>query len=157
MSSAWLSPEEEARARGYLEERFGIPPPTFANHRLLLRGENVCAVRRETEELWDALNVAYGGLKLLKLTGGGGYKPSTRGMQVFGRAASRNVVDVSETDLKALVEGQSLPAADGRGFVILRCRGVAIGVGLVRDGQLVSQLPRSVTMHLRMPVVGAAL
>jgi NOL1/NOP2/fmu family ribosome biogenesis protein len=157
LSSAWLNPEEEARAFGYLEERFGIPPEAFADHRLLLRGENLCAVRRETEELWDTLAVAYGGLKLLKLTGSGGYKPSSRGVQVFGRTATRNAVDLTDEELRALVEGRSLPQPEGRGFVILRCRGVAVGVGLVRDAQLVSQLPRSVTMHLRMPRAGSAL
>lgn len=151
MSPDWLSPTEEAAALAYLEARFGIPPAALAGHRLLRRGEHVCALRREAAELAEGLQAASAGLKLLKVTGSGGFKPATRGMQVFGRFAVRNVFDVTEAELKALVEGQSLAVDGERGFVLLRCGGAPVGVGLLREGRLVSQLSRNVTMHLRFP------
>jgi len=151
LSSDWLSPAEEASALAYLEERFGIPPSALCDHRLLRQGEHVCALRREAGGLADALNVAGAGLKLLKSTGSGGFKPSTRGVQVFGRWATKNLCDVTAEDLRALVEGRSLPREGARGFVLLRFAEAVVGVGLLRDGQLVSQLPRNVTMYLRLP------
>lgn len=151
MSSDWLSPAEEASALAYLEERFGIPPAAFSGHRLLRQGEHLCALRREAADLADALGVAGAGLKVLKSTGSGGFKPSTRGMQIFGRQAGRNICDVTSEELRALVEGRSLVREGARGFVLLRHGGAVVGVGLLRDGQLVSQLPRNVTMYLRLP------
>lgn len=155
MSLDWLNPTEEASALAYLEGRFGIPPAALADHRLFRRGEHLCALRREAEELAEGLQVASAGLKLLKVTGSGGYKPSTRGMQIFGRAASRNVCEVTEGELRALVEGQSLSREGERGFVLLRCAGALVGVGLLREGLLVSQLSRNVTMHLRFSAPGS--
>lgn len=151
MSSGWPNPEQRSHALQYLEERFGIPPEAFERHALLLRGEHLCAVREEAAELWDTLDGVQAGLKLLKLTGSGGYKPSTRGMQVFGGSATRNTFDLSDDDLRGLVEGRSLPGPEGKGFVLLRHRGSIVGVGLLREGRLLSQLPRSLTMHLRLP------
>ena len=157
MSSGWLNPDERDRALLYLEERFGIPRDAFSRHRLLLRGEHICAVREEACDAWDALNGLYCGLKLLKVSGSGGYKPTTRGIQVFGRAATRNVCDLEEQDLRSLLEGRSLPFPGGKGFVVLRCRGNPIGVGLARDDRLVSQVPRSITMYLKHPEKGRSL
>ena len=156
MSFASQNLEERTTALRYLEERFGIPPGVFQNHQLVLRGEYLCAFREEGAELVESLSVVQAGLKLVKLTGSGGCKPSTRGMQVFGRYATRNVVDLSDSDLRGLVEGRSLPGHTGKGFVLLRHRGLIAGVGLVRDEQLVSQLPRAVTMHLKLPALPPA-
>lgn len=157
MSHGWLDPEERDRALGYLEERFGIPREDFSGHRLLRRGEHLCAVREEARDAWEALRGVHCGLKLLKVSGSGGLKPTSRGVQVFGRSATRNVCDLAEEDLRGLLEGRSLPYTDGQGFVILRCRETVVGVGLARAGWLVSQVPRSVTMYLKHPKQGHSL
>ncbi|MDW7712313.1 MAG: hypothetical protein SCH98_17745 [Deferrisomatales bacterium] len=150
MSSDWLSPEEERRALAVLEGTFGIPPAAFAGHRLLRRGEHVFAVHREAAGACDAYRWVGAGLRLLKTTGGGSYKPATRGLQLFGRLATRRVCDLERPALRALLSGQSLPWEGEDGPLLLRWQGSPLGLGLARAGHLVSQLPRSVTEHLRV-------
>ncbi|GAB4263348.1 MAG: hypothetical protein Kow0092_14180 [Deferrisomatales bacterium] len=150
MSSVWLSPEERGRALGYLAERFGIAAEAFAGHHLIRRGEYLYAVRREAEEACARLQWVAAGLKLLRVTGSGGFRPATRGIQVFGRWATRNTRDLSGEELRDLLEGRSLPAPGLDGFVLLFWGGAPVGVGLVRAGRLVGQLPRAVTEHLRL-------
>ena len=158
MSFEWLSPDDARQVLGYLEERFGIPADALAGCRLLRRGGYVCALRAESEPLARELQAAGGGLRLVKETGPGRFKPATRGMQVLGRLARRNVIDLDDATLRGLLQGQTVPVAEeGRGFVLLRWDGGIVGVGLLRAGQLVAQIPRTVTEHLRLPGEGPVL
>lgn len=150
MSLAWLSPEDSSQVLSYLEERFGIPQHALAEHRLFRRGEHVCALHHSAADAADALASVQAGLRLLKVSQSGGYKPSTRGMQVFGALATRNVTELSAEELRAILQGRSLPCPGFRGFVLLRVGKAVIGIGLVRDEQLVSQIPRGMTEYLRL-------
>jgi NOL1/NOP2/fmu family ribosome biogenesis protein len=148
LSLAWLSPEETAAVALYLEERFGISAPVLASFRLFRRGDHICALHEDAAAVAEVLQPVQAGLKLLKVTGSGGFKPSTRGVQVFGQRASKNVTDLSGEELRAILQGRSLPRPGARGFVLLRALGCVIGVGLAREDQLVSQLPRGLTENL---------
>jgi len=151
LSSTWLNPEETASALGYLERRFGIPPSALAGHRLVRKGEHVYAVRREAADVCETLDWVSAGLRVFRLSGSDRFKLSTPGAQVFGSAATARVHDLAGEELLALVEGRSIPSAWEPGPAILRYGGTPVGLGLVRGGQLVSQLPRSVTENLRLP------
>jgi NOL1/NOP2/fmu family ribosome biogenesis protein len=151
LSFAWLDPEQSRRAVAYLEGVFGIPPEVWAGHRFLLRGEYVYAVAREAAGACDAFHWVGAGLRILKAVAAGKFKPTSSGVQVFGRWATRRVRDLADHELRALLSGQSLPEVGAEeGPVILRWQGISLGMGFVRGGQLVSQVPRAVTEHLRM-------
>ncbi len=150
MSSAWLDPDETAAVAAYLAERFGIPAGRLDGHRLLRRGQHVYAVAGAAAVAWDALDGAAAGVRLLTVMARDRYKLATRGAQFLGRWAVRNRCEVDDDGLRALVQGRSLPwTGPERGFVVLVWEGHPVGVGLVREGRLVSQLPRAVTEHLR--------
>ncbi len=151
MSFAWLSPEETRSLLRYLDERFGIPAGALDGYRLFRRGGYVWAVCSEAGGLSEELRVAGGGLRLVREMGPGRYKPATRGIQLLGRWVSRNVLDVHDDELRALIQGQTLPAPEGmRGFVLVRWEGQVVGVALARNGQLQGQFPRALTEHLRL-------
>lgn len=158
MSSAWLDPELGCRAVAYLEEAFGIPAETWAEHVFLLRGEYVHVLTRSAAGACDAFQWVAAGLRILKVAGGGKLKPTSSGVQAFGRWATRRVRDLTDRDLRALLAGQTISDAGSEdGPVILRWQGIPLGMGFVRGDRLVSQLSRGVTEHLRLrPAVPGA-
>lgn len=151
MSLAWLNPAETRAVIAYFGERFGVPPEAFEGLRLFRRSGYVCAVRGEAAEAAEALHLAGGGLRIAKEMGPGRFKPATRGVQLLASGAGCGAVDLRDEQLRALLQGQTIPVdRPGRGFVLLRWEGAVIGVGLLRGGELVGQLPRTITEHLRL-------
>lgn len=71
-------------------------------------------------------------------------KPTTFGMQVLGRHATRNAIELDDEQAKRLINGGSLiiDVDAENGFVLLRWRGFAVGVGFYKRPVLKSQIPR---------------
>ena len=150
MSCDWLDPEQNEHLWGLFDEWFGIPRSRFDGLCLLRRGEGVFAVPETAVGRLDALHLRSAGLKVATVRKGGGYRPAARGIQVFGRGATRRVCDLDDDQLGALLRGASLPWEGERGLRLLRWGGAPVGFGTVRNGQLVAQLPRNVTEHLQL-------
>lgn len=150
MSFDWLNPEAKRSLLLYWEDRFGVGPKSFEGLDFFRKGDFVHAVSDELREAADTLGGADAGVQIVKYTRSGLFKPVTSGVQRFGAAATTNVVELDEEGLRSLVEGRKLEAEGLQGFVILKMRGVALGVGLCREGRLEGQLPRAMTQHLVM-------
>lgn len=72
-------------------------------------------------------------------------KPTTRFMQVFGTAATKAKLEISEEELQRLLAGQELhlDLDLGKGYVILTLvNNRILGVGFFMDGKVSSQIPR---------------
>lgn len=127
----WLAP---------ILERFGLPEGAFAGHRLVARGRGVLALVPEDLEAPArpaakavGLALLYSDMRNPKLT--------TAAAMAFGRAATRNVVELSEADLRRYLARRDLELPhDGieecsaPGYVLVRHRGVCFGVGWLRPG-----------------------
>jgi NOL1/NOP2/fmu family ribosome biogenesis protein len=80
-------------------------------------------------------------------------KPTTRFIQIFGKAATRAKVEIDEEQLRRLTAGEGLlfDLELGNGYVILTLEGGQIlGFGLLIDGTVRSQIPRK---ELRQPMM----
>lgn len=150
MSCDWLDPKESEQLWSLFDEWFGIGRGHFDGLRLLRRGEGVYAVAEGAVAYADVLHLRSAGLKVATVRESGGYRPASRGIQVFGRWATRRVCDLDDAQLGALLRGASLPWEGERGLRLLRWRGAPVGFGTVRSEQLVAQLPRNVTEHLQL-------
>lgn len=127
-------PGPGASDRGLLSAfaaRFGVAPERFAPH----------VVYRHQEENWistrevfafEAARVRRKGLEF-----GREYdhepKPDNDMVQIFGAAATRNTIDMDETSIRKFLRGElvgvgPVPGA-APGFVIVRYRDLAVGVG----------------------------
>jgi NOL1/NOP2/fmu family ribosome biogenesis protein len=150
LSHVWLKTEEQHRLLKNFCERFGIPAEVFEGLRLLRSGAYVHAVADEAAEAVERLHWVDAGVRLLKIMKGDSVKPATRGVQLFGHHATRNLVDVTDSQLRDLMAGRLVGAEGEKGYVILRLRGECIGVALRRDGRLLSQLPQAMVQYLKL-------
>ena len=124
------------------KERFGVPEEVFRDFEFYMKGKtNVWAVRkfeRIPDLRFDAVGMVV--VRFVK----GGYKPTMNAVQVFGRWATRNVVDLDGEGVRRFVSGQNVEveAQVEDGYVIVRYRGLPVGCGLYRNGVLKSLVPK---------------
>lgn len=125
-----------------LKERFGIPDDVFDRLAAVEDQETVFVGTPEVME-FDDVRPMRRGIRLARVFPHS-LKPTTFGMQVLGRHATRNVIDLSDEQAKRLINGGSASAdfdADN-GFVLLRWRGFTVGVGFYKRPVIKSQIPR---------------
>jgi NOL1/NOP2/fmu family ribosome biogenesis protein len=126
-----------------VRERFGISKDAFAGLRALEDQETIFVGTREVME-FDAVRPMRRGIRLARMYPYS-LKPTTFGMQVLGRQATRNVIELSDEQAKRLVNGESLMSIEAdaeNGFVLLKWQGFIAGVGFYKRPVLKSQIPR---------------
>jgi len=125
-------------------QRFGIPESVFEG---LVEVQVQDTVFVATEEVmsFDLVRPMRRGLRFCRMFPRS-TKPTTFAMQVLGRSATRNCVDVDETTARQLVNGSQAEIEAGEdvenGFVLIRCRGFVLGTGLYKRPVLKSQIPK---------------
>ncbi len=135
-----FQPLDRAEVAGMMQSRFGIAPEAFESVSFYRRGRNVWAF--SLPEIPD-LGCESVGLRFMSVRGRVP-KPTTTALQLFGRYATKNVVDLSSDRAEKFVagEGQRLPAQVEDGYVVVTHRGDVIGCGQYLDGELISQIPK---------------
>ncbi|RME70206.1 MAG: methyltransferase domain-containing protein [Chloroflexi bacterium] len=118
-----------------LSERFGLPPDLFAGYHILQTSRkrvNITAVdhRPPRMPVPDTIGMLFMniGMRYPKL--------STAAALMFGRAATRNVIPLTDDQLPLYLNCQPFPVSaaqtetcTGMGYVILHYRGYSLGVG----------------------------
>ena len=122
--------------------RFGIPLERLERLETLVSQDTVFVATPEVMR-FDAVRPMRRGIRLARLFSRS-VKPTTWAMQVLGRHATRNVIDVSEDQAAMLVNGGQFEVESdaGDGYVLVRCRGYIVGVGLYHRPLLKTQIPR---------------
>jgi NOL1/NOP2/fmu family ribosome biogenesis protein len=137
--------DERRRILAYMEERFGIPPSAFDDY-LLFRRKNTWRILRRSPHLETAFRLRVGSVGVQAFHRIRAFiKPTTRLIQAFGRHATRSRVALDRDALAALARGEEVPLKGdlANGYVILDLNGEPLGVGLLIDGRLRSQIPKS--------------
>jgi NOL1/NOP2/fmu family ribosome biogenesis protein len=141
----FASEAERREILDYFSRRFGIPEKAFEGV-CFLKGERkiwVVGDHPELERILQEMKVESAGIPLLR-TKASGWKPTTAGLQFFGRHASRNVIDLEGDALRAFLNGESMEGSFSLepGFVIVRWRGKVLGCAVCGKGKIRSQIPR---------------
>lgn len=129
----------------YFAHRFGIQPAVFNAYTFWEKGAGkIWAVRGTNPE---PLSVQAYGLPILR-TRQRYWKPTTDGVQAFGRYADRNVVTVDRAAARAFWAGESIEAPMGcdPGYVIvahtLANHTEPLGIGLTFGEEIRSMVPK---------------
>lgn len=144
-------PLDGAEEIALILEHFGLPADAFAELTLLAKGDHAVAVADDHAPPPRPQPVSTG-VPLFRMAGRWP-KLTTSAALAFGAGATRNVVELDAAQsatyqARRPVEpaGEQLSACDGRGYVMLRHRGVALGLGLLRPGPspvIESEFPRA--------------
>jgi NOL1/NOP2/fmu family ribosome biogenesis protein len=128
---------------GYMDRRFGIHEDTFDDYHLLKKKKNYWFLRRSPLiSHMNHLKVGIVGMKAFQEVGSF-IKPTTRMIQSFGHKAERAVLNVDEELLKKLLNGEYVQTKMeiDNGYVILSLDFKILGLGLLINGEVRSQLP----------------
>jgi len=128
---------------GYLWERFGISPSNFDGFEMLETGKSWWLVRKSAYlELSSRYKVFACGMKAFQRVGRF-IKPTTRLMQLFGREATRAIVEITGEELRSFARGEGIPCnlQLENGYVLLRMYGqYDLGLGLLIRGKVQLQI-----------------
>ncbi len=128
----------------FIEDRFGISSEIF---------ERYVVFQRRKGEFWitskgcfgfdDASMCSRRGFRFAQSLTKGGFRLSTHAIQLFGKHAVRNVVEVNEEEREAFIRGMDLKNRWGnlKGQVIVRYRSIPLGSAVVVGDVLKNQVP----------------
>jgi len=135
----------------WYDDRFGIPPDRFDGHSLWEKGKG--KIWLFAGDLPDPATVEAAGMTVLR-TRREHWKPTTRAVQRFGRAATRNVLTLDGGDAARFAAGDDLAVDwDGDWGYLIVAHDLAgarepIGVGLYVRGELRSTVPKGTRAEL---------
>lgn len=126
-----------------MNDRFGMTRDMFADY-LLFKKKKTYWVMKKTLLIKNVshLKIMRLGIKAFQEVGSF-IKPTTRIIQYFGHMATKAIFDINEIQLRQILEGKYIPAdmSIENGYVILSLRGQILGLGLLINGEIRSQLP----------------
>jgi len=136
-----------------MKDRFGIPENLFDGH-LFLKRKKGWFLLKDSPHIKTAcrLKVSVAGIKAFRRVGNF-IKPTTRIIQLFGCFATKAILKINNQQLQRLLTRQAilvdLEIEDG--YVILMFDDQPLGLGLLVNKTLHSQLPRKeLLFHIRM-------
>lgn len=143
-----MSREERKELMSYLMARFGIPESIFQDYVFIKSGRKVWITTQDVvDRNFSGLNVEAAGMlfvrwekkkEKIKLT--------TNAAQIFGKYATKNIVEVNEEKLHQVICGLNLYDVDTDcedGYVILKYREHILGIGLKQKNFIKNMIPKA--------------
>lgn len=137
-----------------MNDRFGISPDLFDGY-LLFKKKKAFWFMKSSILIQNVSHLKIQRLGIRAFQEVGSFvKPATRIIQYFGHLATKAVIDLEDNQLKSLLKGEYLPVNMGldNGYVILSYKEQVLGLGLLIDGKIRSQLPVKDVRYLKVGV-----
>jgi NOL1/NOP2/fmu family ribosome biogenesis protein len=148
-----LQVSDRQRIIEYFRERFGIPEDDFKGYLFFESNKGIWMVSsgfpdREYLQLTTLKRFDFLGIRVLRKINNNRFKPTTYGLQIIGRNATRNFIELDRDELIKLLRNghieKEYPSVED-GYVILRYNKRVLGCGLYKKGILEHQFPKGRT------------
>jgi NOL1/NOP2/fmu family ribosome biogenesis protein len=129
----------------YLEDRFGISRSVFDGYWVFRKDKSWWLLRRSPYlRQCTGLKVSRVGLRAFQQVGAY-VKPSTRMVQLLAQQATKGRFEIPEGQVHSLLAGETIPFETPleNGYVILALKDHVLGLGLLINGKVRSQIPKS--------------
>ncbi len=144
---------EREQLFNYFEQRFGIGREAFSHLEFYEKSKGrIYSIDKDAFRFLDRVKPISGGLLFARI--GGGIKPTSVIMQVFGKHATKNVLELDEKQTKEYVQGLDLdipdPGACTDGYVIIKYKNYSLGIALLKVGKLKNMLQKGKRTKVEM-------
>lgn len=131
------------------EERFGISRDVFKHYDFYQKGDRVWIVSGDAAKVLDEIRCEVVGMSFMRVLSAG-LKPTTSAIQLFGKFATRNVVELDSGAAFEFMQRRSVRLDASRlknvtdGYVVVKFkeRGTPLGCGVLKGDELVSLIPK---------------
>jgi NOL1/NOP2/fmu family ribosome biogenesis protein len=131
----------------YLEERFGIPRSAFSGFSFHETVDKIYIFSADIPHKdLNGLRMVQTGIVFGRIFDKGGkFKPTTNALQIFGRFADKNVIDLFEKEKEDFIRGLDIDRHFDveHGFVIVKFGGDVLGCGMYSEGTIKNQVPKA--------------
>ena len=130
----------------YFEERFGIDRKEFENLEFYEKSKGrIYSVNKPAFKLLESVNRPISaGLLFARMSAA--FKPTSVIIQIFGRYAKKNILDLDVEEAKTYISGLDLEMQNTGnctdGYVIVRYNDYSLGIGLLKAGKLKNMLQK---------------
>jgi NOL1/NOP2/fmu family ribosome biogenesis protein len=134
-----------------LENYFGINAETFDKLETIKTGNEIYIGTNEVAAFKQIKSYRHG-IKLAQVFAHSA-KFATGAIQLFGKFAQKNILQLSYSESMMFAQGQEFlprakPIDSGNGFVIVKYKQFPIGIGNYKDGKLKSSIPRTQVVRI---------
>ncbi len=134
------------RLKNYFYSRFGVHRGFWKDFQTHERGNSIWITSGKIDLMEKFVAC---GLRALRITNMG-VKPTTYVLQFLDEEIKKNVVILSEEELKTLISKRERIETDlPRGYLALKYEGIIIGCGLKDSKGLRSQIPKGLSKELQ--------
>ena len=145
--------KEREEALSYFCERFGLSKDIFSELGLFQTERKIYVLTNAGlhDHLFPSSETA--GLAFLRPNGV--FKPTTDFLQLVGKLARKNFVELSREDAERYIHGEDLDLSKKEvaldpGYVIVKYKGYVLGCANFKEGNMKNQLPKSRRMRLKL-------
>lgn len=143
MKGKFLKSKEVKEVHKLLNEQFGYENK-LEYYFYKTEKDRVYIVNREVSDVLDEIKINSLGLYFATITKDNKLRLTVEGSQIVGPEATKNVIEIDEDKMFQWFKGEDLIMQGTEGeFVILKFEKDYLGCGKVRDGNILSFLPKT--------------
>ena len=138
----------------YMFVQFGIPGSVFNDYLFVYKNNKIWICSKKLIK-FDPSDLDIHDVGMLFAKKFDSIKPTTSAVQLFGRYATKNIIELNRQQTDLILKGYDIDIDSNHksGYVILKNKDDVIGIGLLNKNKLKNQIPKSKRIKSRSPIL----